>query len=102
MVKMSQSRVQLGHRRALISLVEKKLSELKLQGRYKGKFTPHSHFFGYEGRCAFPSNFDADYCYSLGFNSFLLINFLKSFSKSRQTSSLAVHTYIKVLGLSKI
>ena len=57
----------------LISLVEKKLSELKLQGRYKGKFTPHSHFFGYEGRCAFPSNFDADYCYSLGFNSFLLI-----------------------------
>ncbi len=59
----------------LISMIEAKLSELKKQGKYNGKFSTQSHFFGYEGRCAFPSNFDADYCYSLGFNAFALINF---------------------------
>ncbi len=57
----------------LISLISDKLNNLKEQGKYKGKFVPHSHFFGYEGRCAFPSNFDSDYCYSLGYNAFLLI-----------------------------
>lgn len=57
----------------LISLVEKRLAELKKEGSYKGKFSAYNHFFGYEGRCAFPSNFDADYCYSLGFTAFVLI-----------------------------
>ena len=59
----------------LIEMIETRLDELKTQGEYIGKFSAQSHFFGYEGRCAFPSNFDADYCYSLGFNAFALINF---------------------------
>ena len=59
----------------LISMIEAKLAGLKKEGKYSGKFSTQSHFFGYEGRCAFPSNFDADYCYSLGFNAFALINF---------------------------
>lgn len=59
----------------LISMVEEKLAALKKEGKFSGKFSTQSHFFGYEGRCAFPSNFDADYCYSLGFNAFALINF---------------------------
>lgn len=59
----------------LIEMISTRLDELKSQGEYIGKFSAQSHFFGYEGRCAFPSNFDADYCYSLGFNAFALINF---------------------------
>ena len=59
----------------LISMIEEKLASMKKEGRFSGKFSTQSHFFGYEGRCAFPSNFDADYCYSLGFNAFALINF---------------------------
>ncbi len=59
----------------LIEMIETRLAELKSQGDYIGKFSAQSHFFGYEGRCAFPSNFDADYCYSLGYNAFALINF---------------------------
>ena len=59
----------------LISMIEEKLAGLKKEGKFSGKFSTQSHFFGYEGRCAFPSNFDADYCYSLGFNAFALINF---------------------------
>ena len=59
----------------LIEMISTRLDELKSQGDYIGKFNAQSHFFGYEGRCAFPSNFDADYCYSLGFNAFALINF---------------------------
>ena len=54
----------------LITMVAK---ELKNRGS-KAKFNALNHFFGYEGRCAFPSNFDADYCYSLGYNAFLLIS----------------------------
>ncbi|MDR3171579.1 MAG: diphosphate--fructose-6-phosphate 1-phosphotransferase [Treponema sp.] len=57
----------------LIDMVEKRLTELKQERAYKGAFSPLGHFFGYEGRCAFPSNFDADYCYSLGFSAFVLI-----------------------------
>ena len=53
--------------------VEKRLAEMKKEGTYKGKFSSYCHFFGYEGRCAFPSNFDADYCYALGYNAFVLI-----------------------------
>lgn len=48
---------------------------MKLKGEYKGKFNPVNHFFGYEGRCAAPSNFDADYTYSLGYNAIMLIRF---------------------------
>ena len=53
--------------------VAKRLAEKKKAGTYKGKFSSYTHFFGYEGRCAFPSNFDADYCYALGYNAFILI-----------------------------
>ncbi len=59
----------------LIEMVNTKLNEMKKQGAYKGKFSAQCHFFGYEGRCAFPSNFDADYCYSLGYNAFALLKF---------------------------
>lgn len=59
----------------LIEMISTKLDELKSQGEYIGKFNAQSHFFGYEGRCAFPSNFDADYCYSLGYNAFMLIQY---------------------------
>ena len=57
------------------ALVKDKLNERKKNGTYKGKFSALHHFFGYEGRCAFPSNFDADYCYSLGYNAFMLIQY---------------------------
>jgi pyrophosphate--fructose-6-phosphate 1-phosphotransferase len=57
----------------LVGLVEKKLHTLKEEKIYKGKFNALTHFFGYEGRCAFPSNFDTDYCYSLGYSAFVLI-----------------------------
>ena len=56
-------------------LVKNNLAARKEAGTYKGKFSPIHHFFGYEGRCAFPSNFDADYCYSLGYNAFMLIQY---------------------------
>ena len=58
----------------LIQMVQEKLNKIKVNGEFKGKFSAVAHFFGYEGRCASPSNFDADYCYSLGYNSFALIN----------------------------
>ena len=57
----------------LVDMVHSRLSELKSQGKYSGKFSAQHHFFGYEGRCAFPSNFDADYCYSLGYGAVALI-----------------------------
>ena len=57
------------------ALVKDKLAERKAAGTYKGKFGALHHFLGYEGRCAFPSNFDADYCYSLGYNAFMLIQY---------------------------
>ena len=51
------------------------LKDRKKAGSFKGKYSPLHHFFGYEGRCAFPSNFDSDYCYSLGYNAFMLIQY---------------------------
>lgn len=57
------------------AIVAAKLAERKAAGTYNGKFNPLHHFFGYEGRCAFPSNFDSDYCYSLGYNAFMLIQY---------------------------
>ena len=56
-------------------MVKAELAKRKAAGTYKGKFGSQHHFFGYEGRCAFPSNFDADYCYSLGYNAFMLIQY---------------------------
>ena len=58
----------------LAEMVGKKLAQWKKEGKYNGKFSTQHHFFGYEGRCVAPSNFDADYCYSLGHVAALLIN----------------------------
>ena len=58
----------------LIEMVAKRLAQLKAEGKYKGKFSSINHFFGYEGRCAIPSNFDADYTYSLGVTASVLIS----------------------------
>lgn len=58
----------------LIEMVAKRLAQLKAAGKYKGKFSSINHFFGYEGRCAIPSNFDADYTYSLGYTASVLIS----------------------------
>ncbi len=57
----------------LSRMVADKLAIWKHQGKFKGKFGTQHHFFGYEGRCAAPSNYDADYCYSLGYNASRLI-----------------------------
>ena len=57
----------------LIEMIEQKLKTMKKEGTFNGKFSSQAHFFGYEGRCAAPSNFDADYCYSLGYNAVALI-----------------------------
>ena len=57
----------------LSEMVAKKLAAWKAEGKFVGKFSAKHHFFGYEGRCAAPSNFDADYCYSLGYTASLLI-----------------------------
>ena len=58
----------------LSEMVGKRLEQMRAEGKYNGKFSALHHFFGYEGRCADPSNFDADYCYALGFNAACLIN----------------------------
>ena len=57
----------------LSCMVATKLAAWKKEGKFNGKFSAQHHFFGYEGRCAAPSNYDADYCYSLGFNASRLI-----------------------------
>lgn len=57
----------------LAQMVGVKLAAMKSAGTYTGKYSTQTHFFGYEGRCAAPSNYDADYCYSLGFNAAALI-----------------------------
>ncbi len=56
-------------------MVKANPAQRKKNGTYSGKFSALHHFLGYEGRCAFPSNFDADYCYSLGYNAFMLIQY---------------------------
>ena len=58
----------------LSEMVARRLKEMKEQGQYSGKFAAQHHFFGYEGRCADPTNFDADYTYALGYNAAMLIN----------------------------
>jgi hypothetical protein len=57
----------------LSNMVAAKLDQWKKEKKYDGKFSPLHHFFGYEGRCAAPSNFDADYCYALGTSAVQLI-----------------------------
>ncbi len=57
----------------LSTMVAQKLEKMKKEGKYSGKFSALHHFFGYEGRCAAPSNFDADYCYALGTSAAQLI-----------------------------
>ena len=58
----------------LAEMVSTRLAEWAEAGKYKGKFSSQVHFFGYEGRCAAPSNYDADYCYSLGYTASCLIS----------------------------
>lgn len=58
----------------LMFTVKKELDKRKKEGTFKGKFAPLNHFFGYEGRCSFPSNFDAQYCTALGFTAALIVN----------------------------
>lgn len=57
----------------LSEMVANKLAAWKAEGKYTGKFNAQHHFFGYEGRCAAPSNYDADYCYALGYTASQLI-----------------------------
>lgn len=57
----------------LAEMVKTRLEEWKKKGKYKEKFATITHFFGYEGRCAAPSNYDSDYCYSLGYTASMLI-----------------------------
>ncbi len=57
----------------LAEMVKNRLDEWKKEGKYSGKFATITHFFGYEGRCAAPSNYDADYCYSLGYTASMLV-----------------------------
>ncbi|KAJ4915607.1 Pyrophosphate--fructose 6-phosphate 1-phosphotransferase subunit beta 1 [Raphanus sativus] len=58
----------------LIQMVETELEKRKEAGSYKGQFMGQSHFFGYEGRCGLPTNFDATYCYALGYGAGVLLN----------------------------
>lgn len=79
----------------LIEMVEDNLNELKAEGKYHGKFSSQHHFFGYEGRAAFPSNFDANYTYSLGYNAYLLISFgLTGYISSIQNLSAPAEEWI--------
>ncbi|KAI4353060.1 hypothetical protein L6164_002037 [Bauhinia variegata] len=58
----------------LIQMVETELEKRKQEGTYKGEFKGQSHFFGYEGRCGLPTNFDAMYCYALGYGAGALLH----------------------------
>jgi len=62
----------------LAEMITTKLAKWKAEGKFVGKFATQTHFFGYEGRCAAPSNYDADYCYSLGYTASRLIAYGKT------------------------
>ena len=72
-------------------MVSNRLHEWKEERKYNGKFSTQVHFFGYEGRCAAPSNYDADYCYSLGYTAACLIDAGKTgyMSSVRNTTAAA-------------
>ena len=59
--------------RLLILTVMRELEKREADGHYKGEFNPQSHYFGYEGRCALPRNFDSQYCYGIGMNAAFLM-----------------------------
>ena len=65
---------QIETEKLLAEMVGNRLKSWKKEDKYTGKFSAQTHFFGYEGRCAAPTNFDADYCYSLGYTASCLIN----------------------------
>ena len=73
----------------LAEMVKKRLDTWAKEGKYVGKFATITHFFGYEGRCAAPSNYDSDYCYSLGYTASMLIGAGKTgyMSSVRNTTS---------------
>lgn len=64
---------QIETEKLLVEMLEKKLKGMKKEGAYEGKFAAITHFFGYEGRCGFPTSFDSNYCYALGYNAVLLV-----------------------------
>ena len=74
---------QIETEKLLIEMISARLSVLKKEGKYPGKFSAITHFFGYEGRCGAPSNFDSNYCYALGYNAAILaINGLSGYLSS--------------------
>lgn len=76
---------QIETEKLLVDMVKDRLSKLKKAGSYTGKFSAITHFFGYEGRCGAPSNFDAAYCYALGTNAAVLaLNGLTGYLSSVQ------------------
>ncbi|MCL1945424.1 MAG: diphosphate--fructose-6-phosphate 1-phosphotransferase [Firmicutes bacterium] len=75
----------------LMTVVQQQLDNLATKGEYKGKFNAIGHFFGYEGRAAYPTNFDADYCFALGHTAYVLIaNGLTGYIASIKNSHLSV------------
>ncbi len=64
---------QIETEKLLVEMLDKKLKAMKKEGAYPGKFAAVTHFFGYEGRCGFPTSFDSNYCYALGYNAVLLV-----------------------------
>jgi pyrophosphate--fructose-6-phosphate 1-phosphotransferase len=64
---------QIETEKLLVEMLDRQLKDMKKAGTYKGKFAAITHFFGYEGRCGFPTNFDTNYCYALGYNAVALI-----------------------------
>lgn len=79
----------------LIEMVRTKLKEWKHDGKYSGKFAALGHFFGYEGRCAAPSNYDADYCYTLGYTAaYLAVNNKTGYMSSVRNTTLPAQQWI--------
>ncbi|KAL0286110.1 UNVERIFIED_CONTAM: Pyrophosphate--fructose 6-phosphate 1-phosphotransferase subunit beta [Sesamum calycinum] len=82
----------------LIEMVETELESRKKQGLYKNVFSAQSHFFGYEGRCGLPSNFDANYCYALGYAAGALLHSGKTGLIPQFVLSSSTCSYLEILG----